>query len=127
MLELNLGQMIKDVTTPDENGEYEYPALKNITTSYDGKDYVHAGIAFFGGGKNYSVIEFADGAGGMVDDLNPHNISLKMVGKDFLESAAGPEEFCFFICSGLTVGSEGFSPEVQKNMEGQYDAIIGRK
>ena len=73
------------------------------------------------------IIEFADGAGGMVDDLNPHNISLKMVGKDFLESAAGPEEFCFFICSGLTVGSEGFSPEVQKNMEGQYDAIIGRK
>lgn len=123
MLELNLGQMIAYVKAHEE----EFPALKNITTSYDGKDYVHAGIAFFGGGKNYSVIEFADGAGGMVDDLNPHNISLGMVEKGFLESAAGPEEFCFFICSGLTVGSEGFSPEVQKNMEGQYDAIIGRK
>ena len=127
MLELNLGQMIKDVTTPDENGTYKYPALKNITTSYEGKAYVHAGIAFFGGGKNYSVIEFADGAGGMVDDLNPHNISLGMVEKGFLERAAGPEEFCFFICSGATVGSGSFSPQMQENMEGQYNAIIGRK
>ena len=122
MLELNLGQMIKDVKADER-----YPALKNITTSYDGKDYVHAGIAFFGGGKNYCVIEFADGASGMVDDLNPHNISLGMVNKGFLESAAGPEEFCFFICSGLTVGSDGFSPATQQSMEGQYDAIISRK
>ena len=123
LLELNLGQMIKDVKANEE----EYPALKNITASYDGKDYVHAGIAFFGGGKNYCVIEFADSASGMLDDLNPHNISLGMVDKGFLESAAGPEEFCFFICSGLTVGSDGFSPETQQNMEGQYDAIISRK
>ena len=123
MLELNLGQMIKDVKANPE----EYPALQNITASYDGKDYVHAGIAFFGGGKNYCVVEFADGASGMVDDMNPHNISLGMVNKGFLESAAGSEEFCFFICSGLTVGSDGFSPAAQQSMEGQYDAIISRK
>ena len=123
MLELNLGQMIKDVKANPE----EYPALQNITASYDGKDYVHAGIAFFGGGKNYCVVEFADGASGMVDDMNPHNISLGMVNKGFLESAAGSEEFCFFICSGLTVGSDGFSPATQQSMEGQYDAIISRK
>ena len=47
-----------------------------------------------------TAYDLINNASGMVDDLNPHNISLGMVNKGFLESAAGPEEFCFFICSG---------------------------
>jgi len=121
--ELNLSQIINYVINHPE----EFPALQNITTTHNGKNYVHAGIAFFGGGKNYSVIEIADGVGGMASDLNPHNISLASVNMEILEYPAGSQAFCFFICSGATVGSGSFSPQMQENMEGQYNAIIGRK
>ena len=95
---------------------------KNITTMYkaDGDNeqtkHVHAGIAFFGGGKNYSVLEIADDAGGMIADLAPHPISLAQAGELKLETAAGSESFCFFICSGATVENNGFSPAKQKEI-----------
>ena len=111
-LRLNLQKLV-------EKAKMKYP---QITTMYNGKEYVHAGIAFFGGGKNYSVLEIADGAGGMVDDLASHPLSLTEAGESTLEFAAGPESFYFFICSGATVESGGFSPDAQRKILESEDA-----
>jgi hypothetical protein len=111
-LRLNLQKLV-------EKAKMKYP---QITTMYNGKEYVHAGIAFFGGGKNYSVLEIADGAGGMVYDLASHPLSLTEAGESTLEFAAGPESFYFFICSGATVESGGFSPDAQRKILESEDA-----
>ena len=102
-----------------EKAKIKYP---QITTTYDGQEYVHAGIAFLGGGKNYSVLDIDEGAGGMVSDLASHPLSLAEAGEPTLEVAAGSESFCFFICSGATVENGGFSPDAQKKILASEDA-----
>lgn len=81
----------------------------SILTKYKGVDYVHAGIAFFGGGKNYGVFENATS-----DAYNTYSIGLSDVDAQHLEAAAGSEKFYFVIYDS----SSSFSPEEQEKQLG---------
>lgn len=89
--------------------------------------YVHGGIAFFGGGKNYSVFEDnSQSFKGIIDGervkLSGYSISLSDVGQGLLEGAAGKNPFYFMIYSG----SSRFTPIVQEsilNGDSAYNCI----
>ncbi len=92
----------------------------NIIFNYNGVDYVHAGIAFFGGGKNYGVVENA-----ITSAFNPklqnYTIALsdESIGQGYLEQAAGTEPFYFLICN-----KDGqFTYQTQITMSNKYDCL----
>ncbi len=88
-LEFNVRDMVKGIAEND--------SFQNIIYNEDGKQYVHAGIAFYGGGNNYSVFEFEDTAATQFTQLTGYQIGLDDVDKGFLASAAGKEEFYFLL------------------------------
>lgn len=107
-LEFNVGQMVLDAASKNAN-------LKNIVYN-DGKiNYVHAGIAFFGGGRNYGVLEDTNYA---FRDYNAYEVSLREVGKPEFQLAAGNESFYFYIHDATT---KGFLPEDQAAMLADND------
>ena len=85
------------------------PNYSNIVTevNVNGKkvNYVHAGIAFFGGGKNYSVFESEQELG-----LGRYEISLGDAGRAELTIAAGDEPFYFFLYNK----DSAFTPKIQE-------------
>ena len=83
--------------------------------NYGGKDYVHAGIAFFGGGRNYCVF---DENTGKTTDFVGFEVSLDQVGQTMLKTAAGNENFYFILCDATST----FTPERQTNMLNSNDA-----
>lgn len=104
--------------------------LQNSSILYheNGEQYVHGGIAFFGGGKNYSVFENKgeNFKGLLVDsdsvEFESYEISLKDVGKEFLELAAGEHPFYFTVYGG----NSRFNPVAQKEIlqtNNAYDCI----
>lgn len=96
---------------------YDY---SDIITKYNGdKDYVHAGIAFFGGGKNYCVFDSDS-------QLAQYSVSLGVVGRSELIAAAGDENFHFFIYNNKS----SFNPEAQESIltsEEAYDFVARKK
>lgn len=88
----------------------EEEAFKNIIVNQDDKEYVHGGIAFFGGGKNYGTFEMKN-----YDfySLNGYKIALSDAGRAELEMAAGEEEFYFLMHDKTTLN---FSPKKQSEM-----------
>lgn len=71
------------------------PSTSDIVTPGEGEDkYIHAGIVFFGGGKNYSVVDY-ENKGSLA--LNHYTISLANVDKEILQYAAGEEPFYFYM------------------------------
>ncbi len=97
-MELNIQEMIAKAS---ELKDYE-----NILTPHNEKSYVHAGIAFFGGGKNYSIF---DSTNDIVDTLGRYEVDLGTVGRSELKAAAGEENFYFFIYDKNST----FTPEMQ--------------
>ena len=99
------------------------PAYANILYNYEGVDYVHAGIAFFGGGKNYSVVE------NLITqfpyNFNEYNVKLSELTDDkgqnqgYLQTAAGNEAFYFLIYDKTC----GFTYDKQVSLEGKYDCL----
>jgi len=82
--------------------------------------YVHGGIAFFGGGKNYSVVEFKDYE---FKTLNGYEVKLSDIDKTELQLAAGNESFYFLLNDSTTIG---FLPDDQARIlesENAYDPI----
>lgn len=59
-------------------------------------DYVHGGIVFFGGGKNYGVLDTTEAKGSSMN-LSAYSVSLEDAGVQPLRYAAGEEEFYFFM------------------------------
>jgi hypothetical protein len=113
-LEFNVKDIIKGIAG---NANFE-----NIVYAKDGKQYVHAGIAFFGGGKNYGVFEFKNTTPTQFSQLVGYEIGLDDVGKGFLASAAGREKFYFLLHDSTTQ----FLPETQEALlesENAYDCI----
>lgn len=88
MLEFDVGAMVELASQKDGFG--------TIVKNYNGTAYVHAGIAFFGGGRNYGVLEDLTKNGEGLG-LDGFDVSLAIVEKAFLASAAGPENFYFNI------------------------------
>ena len=84
------------------------PEFNTIIYKQGETQFVHGGIAFFGGGKNYSVVETAN-----YSTARPrfagYQISLEDVGAAYLQVAAGNESFYFMLHDSTT----GFLPEHQ--------------
>ena len=83
----------------------------NIIYTKDGKDYAHAAIVFFGGGKNYGVVENA-----ITSDFNPvlhrYDITLRDIGQQIYEIAAGSQPFYLLMCDNTS----NFTYEIQTGM-----------
>lgn len=110
-MELNIQEMIDKAS---QLKDYE-----NILTPHKDTNYVHAGIAFFGGGNNYSIF---DSTNDIVDKLGRYEVSLDTVGRAELKAAAGEENFYFFIYDKNST----FTPEMQDRKlddETAYDCI----
>ena len=79
----------------------KYSALFDVI---DGETYVHGGIAFYGGGKNYSQLDMSDFAN---EKLNQYNININILANSsdpnlqtqgqMLPLAAGVEDFRFYM------------------------------
>ena len=91
-------------------------AFKNILVDHNEKDYVHGGIAFFGGGKNYGIFETKDYK---FYNLNGYKVTLNEAGRGELEAAAGEEEFYFLMHDATTVN---FTPAKQAQILASSDA-----
>ena len=91
----------------------------NILYNYGGKDYVHAGIVFFGGGKNYGVVE-NNITSGFNHTFSEYNVTLReLEGQGYLETAAGSEAFYFLVYNKNST----FTYETQLNMTNKYECL----
>ena len=90
----------------------------NILTDYNGKKYVHAGIAFFGGGKNYSIFDSDQAI-----SLGRYEVSLEDVEMGILEMAAGNEDFYFFIYDKTSPNSSPAMQEKKLADKSAYECI----
>lgn len=96
-LTLNIAEMLKTVQTYDESGAYT-----NLIAKANGKSYAHGGIAFYGGGKNYSVLDTSKYT---FEKMNQYIVNLSILTKSpdddikrqggLLPFAAGIEDFRF--------------------------------
>ena len=87
----------------------EQPGFTNILKEYNGRAYVHAGIAFFGGGKNYGVL---DTDRYTFHSFNKYEIGLMDVGAGYMQAAAGDETFYFVLHDATST----FTPQEQEKM-----------
>ena len=101
-LSFDVKELIQELATNSEK-----PYLNKIVYSQNGKQYVHGGIAFFGGGKNYGVFETKDYS---FKVLNGYEIKLSDVNRVELQLAAGNESFYFMLNDSTT---QGFLPNDQ--------------
>ena len=100
---LNLPDMTFDVADIiKKTVEADQSAYGNLFFKYGGVDYVHTGIAFFGGGKNYGVIENNISAANALGAFSTYSTRLSQVGKETLEYAAGSEYFHFMVYDGVS-------------------------
>ncbi len=120
-LSLNVADMVETVA--------EKPGFGNIVYKKNGKSFAHAGITFFGGGRNYGVFEYKEPASSQIaeiDAFRPYEVNLADAGKAFLNSAAGSESFYFLLYDGLSA----FLPEEQERLLAEggsaYDFITRR-
>ena len=84
--------------------------FKHIVCTYNEEQYVHGGIAFFGGGKNYSVFEDKNYT---FHTLRGYSVSLREVNRELFERAAGTESFYFLLHDASGLGSP-FLPQDQE-------------
>ena len=114
LIEINEGLLGDDkiiaMLTLDIGGLIDAASENKAFSTIVSNGYVHAGIAFFGGGKNYGLFE--DNAN---TNLEGFAVSLKDVDVDkaALETAAGTEPFYFNIYDNTT---SVFTPEMQESM-----------
>ena len=104
-LNLDIKEMLHKVR---EYGGEEY---RDIIAVCDGVEYVHGGIAFYGGGKNYSVIDFSEYTGAALTEYSV-NLSVLAEGEKegsslylqgtSLPLAAGGEDFRFFVADAAS-------------------------
>lgn len=108
-IELNLQEMIEKAGKKDR--------YKDILTSHNGEYYVHSGIAFFGGGKNYSIFDSESNI-----SLGRYEVSLSDVDKGYLKLAAGEEDFYFFIYDKTSTLTPALQ-ETKLNDKSAYECI----
>lgn len=98
IISLDIGKMITSATT--------LPEYCNIISNVNNKKYVHGGIAFYGGGRNYSKIDMTKFSS---EKLNKYDVNINILAKTsesnspeymqgtMLPLAAGSEDFTFFM------------------------------
>ncbi len=86
--DFNIKNMISSIYE-DMNTDYT-----KILTNYLEEKYVHGGIAFFGGGKNYSVIEYKNYK---TCKFEEYSINLRQTSSSALMAAAGDQSFYFLM------------------------------
>ncbi len=106
-LDFNVAEMLE---TLSKNPKFKDIVCKQKNEDGIDTEYVHAGIAFFGGGKNYSVFEDANYS---TYDLNGYEIKLSEVNKAMLQTAAGNESFYFLLNDSTTYN---FLPDKQAEL-----------
>ena len=100
-LRLDVSAMLNRVCT---YGGDEY---KDIIYTADGSQYVHGGIALYGGGKNYGMVDFTEFTGEVPEEYHV-NLSVLALGEGdddgifadqarMLPLAAGTQDFRFFM------------------------------
>lgn len=97
-LALNISELLK--TVRDFGGDL----YKDIISDKDGKQTVHGGIAMYGGGKNYSIVDMSEYTGRAMKNYNV-NISILTNSSDkvtagqgvLLPLAAGENDFRFIL------------------------------
>ena len=117
-LKFDVASMIKTLSQKDGFNNILYNDASH-------KDFVHGGIAYFGGGKNYNVIDF-DQSYVSLADYKDYIISLDDVGQDLLKIAAGDHPFLFKLFDST---SAKFTPVIQDELFSngtQYDFIINQ-
>ena len=96
----------------------------NILLDYNGTEYIHAGILFSGGGKNYSVVENQI-TSSFNHTFTEYNVKLSELVDDegqnqgYLQTMAGNEPFYFLIYNKDST----FTYETQINMTSKYDCL----
>ena len=87
---------------------------KSIVVNVDDIKYVHGGIAFFGGGKNYNVVKYSENYKNSSNfNLNNYQISLSQTSAAVLAAAAGEEPFYFLLCDA---NNKNFTPQIQMDL-----------
>ncbi len=97
-LNLNINQMLQAVKTHGGN------EFNGIIDNIDGTNYVHGGIALYGGGKNYSIIDTSEYT---FHEMSQFNVNIGILAKaddpvlqdqgNMLPLAAGKFDFRFFM------------------------------
>lgn len=95
-LSLNISEMLQAVQT--------YGGYSNIIDVIDGEKYVHGGIAFYGGGKNYSMLDTSQYT---FANMNEYNVNISILSQcddsilkqqgQLLPLAAGTHDFRFIM------------------------------
>ena len=123
--DINMFVKIKfDIKMLIESAAKSNPAYQNILYNYDAVDYVHAGIMFCGGGKNYSIVENK-----ITSDFNhkldEYNIMLSNIvdeegmNQGYLQTVSGNEPFYFLIYNSNST----FTYENQLNIVDRYSCL----
>lgn len=91
----------------------------NILYDYQGREYVHAGIVIFGGGKNYGVVENLLGTD-FNHTLSEYKVTLReLEGQGYLETASGGEAFYFLVYNKNST----FTYSTQISMTNKYECL----
>ena len=97
-LKMDISAMIGKVATSQ--------AYSSLISVYNGENYVHGGIALYGGGYNYSYVDFTNMTS---EALKPFKINLSVMAQGeesdstlysqgtLLPKAAGPSDFKFYM------------------------------
>lgn len=107
---LNISAMLDYVCTNYSGTQYGY---EDIIDRKQNVNYVHGGIAFYGGGKNYSQLDVS-GLDKSLADLSVYPVNLNMLSgaegetgeqADFLPLAAGTQDFRFYMYGSHSVNN----------------------
>ena len=107
---LNISAMLDYVCTNYSGTQYGY---EYIIDRKQNVNYVHGGIAFYGGGKNYSQLDVS-GLDESLADLSAYPVNLNMLSgaegetgeqAEFLPLAAGTQDFRFYMYGSRSVNN----------------------
>lgn len=125
-LQLNIREMLNKVK------DYGGKEFADIIYTADGGEYVHGGIAMYGGGKNYGIVDFSEFVGEMPTEYSI-NLSVLAQGEDnmsnlylqgtMLPLAAGTQDFRFFMYDAAS--EFGYQKQIEDIASGTaFDFIV---
>ena len=117
-LTFDVKELVRNLASDERFNKIVYsdPAYKG------GTEYVHGGIAFFGGGKNYGVFEYLNEDKSFAT-LNGYQVSFGDIGRSYLELAAGTEEFYFLMHDSTTLNFLPSNQEEMLSSESAYEFV----